>query len=474
MFHRKGMWAGLVVLGITLCAPTPGAFASWPKGADPTGRYLVDEAGKPFFWLGDTAWMLFQEPNREDAELYLAARARQGFTVIQAAAVMGEERVAGTRRPNACGDTAFVDHDPAKPRLTPGNSPGDPDEYDYWDHVDYVIDRARAHGLAVGLLPLFVGWQGDGYKYLKTSNAYAYGRFLGERYRTRPNIVWILGGDNVADTEEKRAIWNAVAKGITEAVAGSEDYSRTLMSYHSPGGTSSSHWFHAAPWLDFHMIQTWADYLSISARIAADYKLTPAKPTGLGEGAYENGNQYKFTVDALAIRKQAYWSYLSGGYHTYGNTDVWNFGSYKAEASQDWKLALDSPGVASLGVLKKTLGSMKWWELVPEPSILEGDSLNVAMRSRQGDWALIYLSSPAPISVRMDKIAASESVSATWIDVRTGDRVQAGVFPTEGAVQFAIPSDWKDALLLLGRQLLMSAEDPPRRLHAEGAGGSNL
>ena len=141
---------------------------------------------------------------------------------------------------------------------------------------------------------MFVGWQGDGYKYLKTSNAYAYGKFLGERYRAKPNIVWILGGDNVADTEEKKTIWNAVAKGITEAVAGSEDYSKTLMTYHSPGGTSSSNWFHAAPWLDFNMIQTWSDYLSIPARIAADYKLTPPKPTGLGEGAYEDGNQYKF------------------------------------------------------------------------------------------------------------------------------------------------------------------------------------
>ncbi len=161
-----------------------------------------------------------------------------------------------------------------------------------------------------------------------------------------------------------------MAKGITEAVAGSEDYGRTLMTYHSPGGTSSSNWFHAAPWLDFNMVQTWADYLSIPARIAADYKLTPPKPTGLGEGAYENGNQYKFTVDALAIRKQAYWSYLSGGYHTYGNTDVWNFGSYKAEASQDWKLALDSPGVTPER-FKAILDSMKWWKFVPDPSVLE-------------------------------------------------------------------------------------------------------
>jgi hypothetical protein len=446
MFRNRSL---SIFLGAAILAMAAGASASWPTGADPTGRYLVDKDGKPFFWLGDTAWMLFQEPNREDAELYLATRARQGFTVIQASAVMGEERVAGTKRPNAYGDTAFVDHDPAKPRLTSGNNPSIADEYDYWDHVDYVIDRAQAHGLVVGLLPLFVGWQGDSFKYLKTSNAYAYGRFLGERYKTRPNIVWILGGDNVADTEEKRAIWNAMAKGITEAVAGSEDYGKTVMTYHSPGGTSSSNWFHAAPWLDFNMIQTWADYLSIPARIAADYELTPPKPTGLGEGAYEDGSQYQFKVDALAIRKQAYWSYLSGGYHTYGDTNVWNFGSYKAEASQDWKPALDSPGVAHLSVLKKTLDSMEWWRFVPDSSALVGDAKNVAVRSSQEDRILIYVSSPAAVSVHVDKIAASNSVQAVWIDVRTGDRVQAGVVPPSKTASFTLPAGWEDGLLLL-------------------------
>jgi hypothetical protein len=438
------------VLSLVLVA-VQSVSAAWPVSADPSGRYLVDRDGKPFFWLGDTAWLLSQIPNREDAEHYLATRARQGFTVIQAAAVMGEERVGGTARPNAYGDKAFLDNDPSRPRLTPGNSPNSPEEYDYWDNVDHIIDRAQAHGLTVGLLPLFVGWRGDGYKYLKTSNAHAYGTFLGERYRAKPNIVWLLGGGNVADTEEKRAIWNAVAKGIAEAVAGSEDYSKTLMTYHSPGGTSSSNWFHTAAWLDFNMVQTWSDYLSIPARIAADYKLTPPKPTGLGEGAYEDGNQYKFTVNALAIRKQAYWSYLSGGYHTYGNTDVWNFSSYKPEAKQHWRLALDSPGVAHLTVLTKILGSMEWWKFIPDPSILTGEGKNVAMRSTQGDALLVYLSSPAAVSVRMDKITALESVQATWIDVRMGGRTPAGAFPNKGTVSFTPPAGWEDALLFLGR-----------------------
>ena len=73
------------------------------------------------------------------------------------------------------------------------------------------------------------------------------------------------------------------------------------------------------------------------------------------------------------------------------------------------------------------------------------------MRSKQGDAILVYLSSPAAVSVHMDKITASESVQATWIDVRTGERTQAGAFPNKGAVSFTPPSGWEDGLLLLGQ-----------------------
>ncbi|MGB4401064.1 MAG: DUF4038 domain-containing protein [Daejeonella sp.] len=47
-------------------------------------RFLQSSTGKPFFWLGDTAWELFHRLDREEAEMYLEDRAKKGFTVIQA------------------------------------------------------------------------------------------------------------------------------------------------------------------------------------------------------------------------------------------------------------------------------------------------------------------------------------------------------------------------------------------------------
>lgn len=61
-------------------------------GVSPSGRHLTVE-GTPFFWLGDTVWLLAQVPSRDELERYLRTRAEQGFTVIQLTAVMGEERV---------------------------------------------------------------------------------------------------------------------------------------------------------------------------------------------------------------------------------------------------------------------------------------------------------------------------------------------------------------------------------------------
>ena len=38
-------------------------------------RFLVYADGRPFFWLGDTAWELFHRLNREEADRYLENRA---------------------------------------------------------------------------------------------------------------------------------------------------------------------------------------------------------------------------------------------------------------------------------------------------------------------------------------------------------------------------------------------------------------
>src|SRR4051794_20024745 len=75
-------------------------------------RFLVTEDGKPFFWLGDTAWEIFHRLKREEADRYLQKRAAQGFNVIQAVAIAEFD---GHSEPNAYGHLPLLDVDPARP-----------------------------------------------------------------------------------------------------------------------------------------------------------------------------------------------------------------------------------------------------------------------------------------------------------------------------------------------------------------------
>jgi hypothetical protein len=453
--------SGLLVIAAAMTAPGPSSAAPAAElGVSASGRFLTLK-GNPFFWLGDTVWLLAQVPSRDELELYLRSRAEQGFTVIQLTAVMGEERVWGTNRPTSRGDMPFVAGDVLKPAVTPGNDPGDAGQYDYWDHLDYVLDRIHAHGFRAAVVAYFVGWRGDGYKFLKPENARQYGRFLGERYRGKPEIIWVLGGDNTPDNEIKKSVWNLVAKGLAEGLTGQDDYSRVLMTYHINGGASSAPLWHASPWLDFNMAQTWDAYQDIYPALLRDYGRLPAKPCGLGEGAYEDGPQYPTKpINALVIRRQACWSWFAGGYHTYGNGNVWHFDTCKAELTQTWKEALRSPGATTLQHAKRFLITIGWWKFVPDTSIIaegqgSGATRNVAMRSSEGNAIAVYLAKPATVKLRLDRITAAGPLPTRWTNPATGEEQTAGAVD-RAAQSFTPPAGWNDALLHV------YAQDPSR------------
>jgi hypothetical protein len=187
--------------------------------------------------------------------------------------------------------------------------------------------------------------------------------------------------------------------------------------------------------------------------VSHDYKLSPVKPTGLGEGAYENGPEYPTKpITASVIRRQAYWSYLAGGYHTYGNTSIWNFGIEPRYAKKPWKDALTDPGALHVSVAARFFQSIAWWRLVPDQTVLaddkSGTKRNAAMRSLDGDSVVVYLEEATTARIRMDKLSR-KSVRATWVDPKTGERTSLGRFTNSGARSFPVPRAWEDALLLL-------------------------
>ena len=77
-----------LLLALALAASGAPAASALPRlRVSENRRFLVHEDGRPFFYLGDTAWELFHRLDREEAERYLQDRARKGFTVVQAVAL---------------------------------------------------------------------------------------------------------------------------------------------------------------------------------------------------------------------------------------------------------------------------------------------------------------------------------------------------------------------------------------------------
>ena len=132
---RRGLLAivGLIAAtaGTALVAQRPAALQA--LRVSDNKRFLVTDDGRPFFWLGDTAWELFHRLTREDAIRYLTNRAMLRFTVIQAVALAEFD---GLDAPNAYGHRPLLNNDPATPDVKDG-----PDN-DYWDHVDFVVSRS--------------------------------------------------------------------------------------------------------------------------------------------------------------------------------------------------------------------------------------------------------------------------------------------------------------------------------------------
>jgi hypothetical protein len=416
-------------------------------------RFLVTSEGKPFFYLADTAWELFHRLDRKQAVEYLTLRAAQQFTAIQAVALAEED---GLGAPNAYGDLPLIDRDPTRPAVTPGADPNHPQAYDYWDHVEYIVDQANARGLYIALLPSWGSWvnengRGD-HAYLTPANAQAYGEFLGKRFG-RKGVIWILGGDRTPTGYE--ATWRALARGVAIGVSGKEDYDAVLMSFHPRGGATSSTWFHRDPWLDFNMHQTGhglAEQTLCWARIAKDYALEPVKPVLDGEPLYEDhplafrSRDFGYSLDAH-VRQRAWWDVFSGACgHTYGNHAVWQFYAPGRKPVNGpllyWRDAVRRPGAEQMRHVRALLESRPYLSRVPDPSLVENalEGADHIVATRGEGYAFVYSPQGRRFTARLDRVGATK-LKGWWYNPRTGASVEIGRFAGTGAREFICPAE---------------------------------
>ncbi len=450
----------LILLAVVLGLTTNLLAAPRLKVSD-NKRFLVTSEGKPFFYLGDTAWELFHRLNREEADRYLKNRADKGFTVIQAVALA---ELDGINDPNPYGHRPLLNNDPTKPDVKDGAA------NDYWDHVDYIVKKADALGLFIGFLPTWGDkWnrgRGAGPEVFNVQNAEVYGEWLGRRYKDASNIIWILGGDRSLETDTHKQVIRAMARGLRKGDGGAH-----LQTLHPRGGEGSSAHFHNDDWLDFNMRQN-GHVVEFNPRYEmtrADYDRTPIKPVLDGEPIYED-HPISFNAKLLGhsvaadVRRPLYWNLFTGAFgHTYGHHSVWQMWQPGRNPINNplmsWAEALDQLGAAQMQHGRRLIESRPFLTRVPDDSLLvthkpdaaeiptamPGAGLKrfVATRDSEGSYAMIYAPTGRKFKVNLTKLSG-EKLRGWWFNPRDGKATLIGEWAKTNEREFITPMPGED------------------------------
>jgi len=428
---------------------------------------FITRDGKPFFWLGDTAWELFHRLSKEDATYYFKKRSEQGFTVIQAVTLA---ELDGLHTPNANGDLPLIDDDPTKPNEK------------YFAHVDTLINIAGKFGLTIAMLPTWgdkvdkSSW-GKGPEIFNAKNANTFGKWMGQRFEKKTNLIWIMGGDRNPKNAQQVEIWNALAEGVT---AGAGGHNKVLMRFHpQPNALGSAEWFHQSDWLDFNMFQNGhcrdqEHYLKISTL----YNKAPFKPIIDGEPMYEDhpvcfNEKDLGTSSAYDIRKYAYLDLFAGAFgHTYGCHDVWQmYDSTRVGVNGPhfpWKIALDLPGANQMKFARELMESKPMLDRIPDQSILiESDETpgERIQATRGKDYIFVYSCVGKRFRLKMAQIPGEKS-AFFWVNPRTGEKSTKNNINNTGIQTFTPPTkgyglDWV--------MVLESIPDPKPEVKVEPA-----
>lgn len=442
--------------------------------------FLQTTDGKPFFWLGDTDWEIFHRLTREEATELITVRAAQGFNILQGVALAEFD---GIRQPNRYGDYPLNNEDPTQLLTTPGNDTASEYEYDYWDNVDFVINKAAENGMYIGLLPtwgdkLTKMW-GEGPVIFNERNAEIYGKILAQRYAKHKNIIWILGGDRPAlykekkDSTEKevddRPVWRAMAKGIEEVLG-----KTAFITYHPSGGKyRTADYLHNEPWLDMNAFQSGHGSRETDPWnwVREDLAKRPMKPTLDMEPCYEdhpvNPWDGKWTrqrgyFTAYDVRARIYRGVLAGACGvTYGHHQIWQFLNEKlykpiniGDTIIGWQRALRAEAAGQMQYVKNLMLSRPYFSREEDQGLIKsavGNSyidLICAARDQKGSYAMIYLPQNKPVKIDLGKISGSKK-NVWWYDPRTGGATADKTVSGNGTRSFTPPKEGTDWVLVI-------------------------
>lgn len=424
-------------LSATTAQTTGSRTIALPLKASANKRYLVDQNGTPVLLVGDSPHTLFANISESSATQYFRDRAAHGVNALWAE-ILVNAALAG----RSDGST----YDGIVPFTTP-NDFSTPNPA-YFQRVDDMVHLAGQYGITIFL----DAFENDGWTNIVEQNGptkdYNFGAYLGNRYKSFPNIVWIIGNDfqtwNSNPTDNADAL--AIIQGILSA--DKNHLLATELNFNMSGSLDNSL---LAPYTSLAGAYT---YFPPYYEVKSQYNNAQMAPVFLEESYYEGdsyGNLSPNTATPLMLRKIAYQSMLSG------STAGYMYGSIYWKFQSGWQTGIDSAGAADLARWGSFFNSIAFYNLAPDQSHafvtagygtpsgnntgnIETDTYVTAAITSDGTLGIAYLPS-ASTSISVNMAAFSGSVKAQWYDPTSGFRtpVSGSPFSNSGSQSFNAP-----------------------------------
>jgi hypothetical protein len=396
-------------------------------------RYLVDGRGRPWRIQADAAWLMSANATPDEVDVYLATRKAQGFNAFYLHAMVhpGGYDAAPQAPDDVRGDPPFA---------SPGDfstAGGSPASQRYWAWIDSIVDKAAAHDMVVMLAYTYLGSEGGDQGWYQEvldqpsrHALYRWGRWLGSRYKDKPNIIWLgLGDFTPPDGSEGAARVREIARGIKAAGA-----PQLFMAEPSPPDGIPGQIPGFGRVVDLNSFYGYGPGGEGQVYETADHawRLPSRKPAWMQEGTYEyEDNTGHFSGESWETRQGRFWSVLAGG--TAGD----GFGSRDAWQWRDVPASLSTPGSDYSTHAFDLLASLPWWDLRPSGRTrgLAGTTLITGGQGVWGDrdyitsalteghdWLLAYVpvTHVGARTFRVDMGALAGPVRARWFDPASG------------------------------------------------------
>lgn len=414
-----------------------GMAATYPiKLTKNNGHILVDKNDVPFLLQGDCAWGLMVAPTQPEVDQYLENRRQKGFNTVVVMLVANHASISGHTTANHFFNEPFL---PVGDLSRPNDA--------YFTNADWIIDRAALKGIQVLLAPLYVGYDpSQGWQDVMvangTNNCRSYGRFVGQRYRNKPNIIWLHSGDNNDP---------AFFPFIREIALGIKEFDTNHLHTAKMWPENSARDFLGnESWLNLNTTYAYGleDFFrrKVYDKTIEDFNVTPAMASFLVESTFED----EHGADAYIVRRQAYWSILGGSSgQVMGNARIWPFYA-------GWQTQMNGPASVSMSYLYPLVTSRPWYTMEPDQNhtvVTAGygrfgfdDYLGVA-RATNGSFGMIYVPTARTFTVDMSRFSGQQ-VQAWWYSPRDGRATNAGTYAASGSRTFT-PVDTYDWVLVI-------------------------